>query len=78
MSGIIVRDGESLESAIKRFKKKVEAEGILKTWKEKQFYLKPSARKREKRKESLRKYKTKQYKRDANRDNRGDFKPGGK
>ena len=52
---VIVGDNETLESAIKRFKKKVDDEGILKTWKEKQYFQKPSAKKREKMKESLRK-----------------------
>ncbi len=52
---VIVGDNETLESAIKRFKKKVDDEGILKTWKENQYFQKPSAKKREKMKESLRK-----------------------
>lgn len=60
-----VRDGESLESALKRFKKKIEAEGILKEWKERQYYLKPSTRKRLKKKEAIRKYQLKQAKKDS-------------
>jgi small subunit ribosomal protein S21 len=55
MAQIIVGKDEPLESAIRRFKKKVEAEGIIKSFKEKQFFVKPSAKKREKRKEALRK-----------------------
>ncbi|SFB73872.1 SSU ribosomal protein S21P [Brevinema andersonii] len=44
-----VRDGESIESAIKRFKKEVEKDGILTAEKKHRFYEKPSeTRKRKK------------------------------
>ena len=42
MAHIIVRENEILDNAIKRFKKKVEKEGILKDWKEREFFEKPS------------------------------------
>jgi small subunit ribosomal protein S21 len=64
MAHVTVHENESLESALKRFRKKVENEGIIKEWKDKQFFMKPSARRREKRKESIRKYRMKQLKRD--------------
>lgn len=59
MATINVREGEALESAVRRFKKKCEQEGILKAWKEKQFFVKPSMKKRLKLKESIRKAKNK-------------------
>lgn len=59
---MILKENESLESALKRFRKKIDAEGTLKDWKARQFFTKPSAKRREKRKESIRKYKSKQYK----------------
>ncbi|MGL4394568.1 MAG: 30S ribosomal protein S21 [Brevinema sp.] len=44
-----VRDGESVEGAIKRFKKEVEKDGILTAEKKHRFYEKPSeTRKRKK------------------------------
>ncbi len=44
-----VRDGEAVESAIKRFKKEVEKDGILTAEKKHRFYEKPSeTRKRKK------------------------------
>ncbi|MGL4367717.1 MAG: 30S ribosomal protein S21 [Brevinemataceae bacterium] len=44
-----VRDNESVESAIKRFKKEVEKDGILTAEKKHRFYEKPSeTRKRKK------------------------------
>lgn len=44
-----VRDGETVESAIKRFKKEVEKDGILTAEKKHRFYEKPSeTRKRKK------------------------------
>ena len=46
---IEVREGESVESAIKRFKKEVEKDGILTAEKKHRFYEKPSeTRKRKK------------------------------
>ena len=42
MVEIQVRDKESLERALRRFKKKWEKAGILKDYKSKTFYLKPS------------------------------------
>ena len=49
MTKIIVKDGEPLERALKRFKKKVEAAGIIKDVRRREHYLKPSIRKKEKR-----------------------------
>ena len=48
MTRIVVRDGEPLEKALRRFKKKVEAAGILKDVRRREYYLKPSVRKKEK------------------------------
>ncbi|HOX19181.1 MAG: 30S ribosomal protein S21 [Spirochaetia bacterium] len=42
MSQIIVDESESLEKAIKRFKRLVEKEGIIREWKKREFYEKPS------------------------------------
>tara|TARA_B100000282_G_C31491716_1_gene380656 strand:+ start:329 stop:520 length:192 start_codon:yes stop_codon:yes gene_type:complete len=47
---IKVKHGEPFEKAMRRFKRKVETEGIMKTLKRKRYYLKPSERKKEKRK----------------------------
>ena len=49
MTKVILKEGESLERAIKRFKKKVEAAGIIKDVRRREHYLKPSIRKKEKR-----------------------------
>ena len=46
MAEIQVHDGESLESALKRFKRKVLQEDIIKEIKRHSFYLKPGERKR--------------------------------
>lgn len=48
MAKIVVRKNENLEKAIKRFRRKVEREGILKSLKLKRHYRKPSVRKKEK------------------------------
>ena len=48
MTQVVVKDGEPVEKALRRFKKKVEAAGILKDVRRREFYLKPSVRKKEK------------------------------
>ena len=39
---IIVGEDEALDRAIKRFKRMVEKEGIVREWKRREFYEKPS------------------------------------
>ncbi len=39
---IIVGEDEALEKAVKRFKRMVEKEGIVREWKRREFYEKPS------------------------------------
>jgi small subunit ribosomal protein S21 len=46
LAEVQVHDGESLESALKRFKRKVLQEDIIKEIKRHSFYLKPGERKR--------------------------------
>jgi small subunit ribosomal protein S21 len=41
-----VRDGEPIERALKRFKRKVEQAGILKEVRKREHYLKPSVKKK--------------------------------
>lgn len=48
MVEVKVREGEKLEDALKRFKKEVEKEGILKLAREKMYYKPPSVIKKEK------------------------------
>ena len=44
MTKVNVRDGENVERAIKRFKRKVEQAGILKEVRKREHYLKPSVK----------------------------------
>jgi len=48
MSRVEVEKNEPLERALRRFKKKIEREGILKTLKANKHYEKPSEKKRRK------------------------------
>jgi small subunit ribosomal protein S21 len=48
MVEVKVREGERLEDALRRFKKEVEKEGILKLAREKMYYKSPSMIKKEK------------------------------
>ncbi len=46
MAEIRLQEGESLENALRRFKRKVQTEDIIKEVKRHSFYLKPGERKR--------------------------------
>lgn len=48
MSEIFVGDSESLESALRRFNKRVQADGILTDARRHEFYEKPSERRKKK------------------------------
>ena len=48
MAGIIVKDNESFESALRRFKKVCEREGRLSEYKRHQHFEKPSERRKRK------------------------------
>ncbi len=54
MVEVTVRKDESLERALRRFKKKWERAGVLRTLKLKSYYIKPSDDKRAKRKKTAR------------------------
>ena len=54
--------GGNLEKAMRVLKKKVQKEGIVKEIKRRQFYMKPSEIKREKKKEGIKNYKKKMAK----------------
>lgn len=45
--GIIVEKGESIDKAIRRFKKKIDSSKILREYKERQEYIKPCERKKQ-------------------------------
>lgn len=46
MAFIVVEEGESIESALRRFKRKVQQEAIIKEIKKHSVYFKPGERKR--------------------------------
>jgi small subunit ribosomal protein S21 len=48
MAGVKVKDGESFENALRRFKKQCEKAGILSEIKRREHYEKPSVRRKKK------------------------------
>ena len=46
MAEVRLQEGESLENALRRFKRKVQTEDIIKELKRHSFYLKPGEKKR--------------------------------
>jgi len=62
MPRVTVGPNEPLEKALRRFKRKIEQEGILRQLKERKHYEKPSVKKRRKRKGGLKsKFKFKRF-----------------
>ncbi|NQT89847.1 MAG: 30S ribosomal protein S21 [Candidatus Omnitrophica bacterium] len=55
MPKVDVRDNEPLEKALRRFKKKIEREGIIRQIKARKHYEKPSVKKRRKQREAKKK-----------------------
>ena len=47
---IVIDQDEALEKAIKRFKRQVEKEGIIREWKKREYFEKPSTIRNRKRK----------------------------
>lgn len=54
---VIIQDTESLDKALKRFKKKYEKAGILKEFRRRQFFVKPSVEKKMNKERAVRKTK---------------------
>lgn len=48
MPGVKIREGESFEQAYRRFKKQVEKAGILSEIRKREFYEKPSVKRKKK------------------------------
>jgi small subunit ribosomal protein S21 len=52
--GIILNENEPIDRALKRFKKKYERSGVLKEFKKRTFFTKPSVKKRMKKVKAIR------------------------
>jgi small subunit ribosomal protein S21 len=55
MIGVLLKDGESIESALKRFKRECVNAGIQSEIKRREFFEKPSERKKRKQESAMRK-----------------------
>ena len=62
MVSVKVREGESIEEAIRRFKRECERNGIMQEIKKREFYKAPSVVKKEKLAEAKRKIRRKMMK----------------
>lgn len=54
MVGIQIQENESIDKALRRFKKKYERSGVLKEFKKRTFFTKPSIKKRMKKIKAVR------------------------
>lgn len=54
MVGIMIAENEPIDRAIKRFKKKYERSGVLKEFKKRAYFTKPSVKKRMKKLKAVR------------------------
>ncbi|MBN1632528.1 MAG: 30S ribosomal protein S21 [Ignavibacteria bacterium] len=57
MIKVVLQDNESLDKALKRFKKKYEKSGVLKEFRRRMFYVKPSVDKKMNKERAVRKNK---------------------
>ncbi len=57
MPGVKLRDGETFEQALRRFKKQCEKAGILSELRKREYYEKPSIEKKKKRAAAAKKRK---------------------
>ena len=57
MFKVVIQDGESIDKALKRFKKKYEKSGILKEFRRRMFFVKPSVEKKMDLERAIRKVK---------------------
>ena len=58
-----VRDNESLDRALRRFKRKVQRSGLYSELRKRRYYEKPSAQRKRKREAAIRRAKRRQRKR---------------
>jgi len=56
---VYVKDGEDVGRALRRFKKKVEENGILDDLRKKEFYEKPTTKRKRKKAAGIQRYKKK-------------------
>ena len=60
MAEVKVQDGESIESALRRFKRKVQRSGLYSELRKRRYYEKPSAQKKRKREAAIRRERRRQ------------------
>jgi len=54
---VVIQNGESVDKALKRFKKKYEKSGVLKEFRRRQYFVKPSVEKKMLKERAVRKNK---------------------
>ena len=57
---VIVQEGENLERALRKFKRKVQRSGLYSELRKRRFYEKPSAQKKRKREAAIRRERRRQ------------------
>ena len=62
MTKVVAQPGESVESLIRKFNKKVQSEGIMVEIKKREYYLKPSLKKQQKIQLARKKYMARKFK----------------
>jgi small subunit ribosomal protein S21 len=59
---VIVQDGENLERALRKFKRKVQRSGLYSELRKRRFYEKPSAQRKRKKEAAIRRERRRQRK----------------
>ena len=64
---VFVRDGEDINKALRKLKKKIERAGIIKEIRDRQYYEKPSEKRRKAKKAGIARWKKRQRELELNR-----------
>lgn len=64
---VIVQDGDNLERALRKFKRKVQRSGLYSELRKRRFYEKPSAQRKRKKEAAIRRERRRQRKGGSNR-----------
>lgn len=65
MTGVVLRDGESQENLLRRFRKKVTRSGVLRDARKKRFFVSKSEQRRIAKRKALRRHRRRQWRQNS-------------
>ena len=65
MTGVVLRDGESQENLLRRFRKKVTRSGVLRDARKKRFFVSKSEQRRIAKRKALRRHRRREWRQNS-------------